>query len=164
MGTCVFGDRCQRSHKGDLKKANVSYGYNEGSSDSYQSPVDKGIARSDKKSASEGEGVQENVQENVQDSLPSGYVMDPIPSEVDEEYAESDVQDRGPSRDDVLSSPSHINADEVTAYKETCIFFLESTCRNGSDCDFSHSISKDIETASRSRLKESNSSKSYLYS
>lgn len=134
MGTCVFGDRCQRSHKGDLKKANASYSPNEGSSDSYESPVDNGIARSDKRSASEGEG------EDVQDSLPSG-----------------------PSRDDILNPLSHINIDEENADKETCIFFLESACGNGSDCDFSHSIPKDTETASGSRLKGSNLSKSYLY-
>jgi hypothetical protein len=160
MGTCVFGHRCQRSHKDDLKKANASYSHNEGSSDSYESPIDNGIARSDKRLASEGE--DEDVQEDVQDSLPSGHVLDPIPSEVGEEYAVSDVQDRGPSRDDILNPPSHINVDEEYAGKETCIFFLEGACGNGSDCDFSHSISKDTETASS--LKGPNSSKSYLYS
>ena len=154
MGTCVFGDRCQRSHKGDLKKANASYSHNEGSSDSYESPIDNGIARSDKRLVSEGQ--DEDVQENVQDSLLSGHVFDPVPSEVGEEYAESDVQDRGPSRDDILIPPSHINVDGEYADKEACIFFFEGTCGNGSDCDFSHSISKDTETAST--LKRPNSS------
>jgi hypothetical protein len=155
----VFGDRCQRSHKADLKKANASYSW---SSDSYESPVDSGIARSDKRST--GEGEDEDVQENVQDSLPSGHVLDHIPLKADEEYAESDVQDSGPSRDDTLNPPSHINVDEENASKETCIFFLEGGCGNGSGCDFSHSIPKDTETASSSRLKGPKSSKSYLYS
>jgi hypothetical protein len=161
----VFGDRCQRSHKGGLKKANASYRNNEGSSDSYEVLVDNGIARSKKRSA--GKVEDEDLQNNVQDSLPSAHVLDPIPSEeidIDEKYAESAVQVSGPSRDDILNPRSHTNVDEENADKETCIFFLESTCRNGSDCDFSHSKFKDTETASGSRLKGPNSSKSYLYS
>ena len=159
----MFGDRCQRSHKGDLKKANASYSYNEGSSNLYESPVEDGIARSDKRSASEDEDEEEDAQENVQDNLPRGHVSDPTTSEVDEEHADSGVQDSGPSRNDILNPPSHIDIDEENADKETCIFFLEGACGNGSDCDFSHSIPKDTETAS-SRLKGPNSSKSYLYS
>jgi hypothetical protein len=150
IGACVFGDRCQRSHKGDLKKANASNSHND------DSPVDNRIARSDKRSASEGEN--EDVQENVR-----RHVSDPIPSEVDEEHVESDVQDSGPSRGVILNPPSHINVDEENADK-TCIFFLEGACRNGSDCNFSHSISKDTETASGSRVKRPNLSKSYLCS
>lgn len=135
----MFGNRCQRSHNVDLKKADASCSHNEGNSDSCEPPVDNGIARSDKRSASEGED------EEVQDSLPSGHMLDPIPSEVDEEYVEPDVQDSGPSRDDILTPP---NAD-----KEACIFFIDGTCRNDSDCEFSHSISKDTGTAGIGRLK-----------
>jgi hypothetical protein len=162
MGTCAFGNRCQRSHNDDLKKANANYSHNEGNSDSYESLVDNGIARSDKRSSSEGE--DEEAQENVQDGLPSGHMLDPIPSEVVEEYAEPDVQDNGPSQEDILTPPSHINIDEENVNKETCIFFIGDTCRNGSDCNFSHSISKDTETTSSGPLKGPNSSKSYLYS
>ena len=142
METCVFGSRCQRSHNVDLKKVDASYSHNEGNSDSYESPVDNGIARSDKRSASEGE--DEEAQENVQNGFPtgSGHMLDPTPSEVFEEYAEPDVQDSGPSRDDIFTSPSRINIDEENANKETCIFFIENTCGNGSDCEFSHSIDR----------------------
>jgi Zinc finger C-x8-C-x5-C-x3-H type (and similar) len=102
MGTCAFGNRCQRSHNDDLK-ANASYSHNEGNSDPYESPVDNGIDRSDKRSSSEGE--DEEAQENVQDGLPNGHMLDPIPSEVVEEYAEPDVQDSGLSQEDILTSP-----------------------------------------------------------
>lgn len=158
METCVFGSRCQRSHNVDSKKADASYNHNEGNSDSYESPVDNGIARSDKRSASEGE--DEEAQENVQDGLPSGHMLDPIPSEVVEGYVEPDVQDSGPGREDIFTSPSHINI----ANKETCIFFIEDTCGNGSDCEFSHSIPKDTKTASSGRPKGLNLSKSYFCS
>ena len=150
----MFGNRCQRSHKGDLKTANASRNHNEGSSDSYDSRVNNGMVQSDKRSASEAE--DEEAQENVQDSLPNGHMLNPIPSE---EHAEPDVQDSGPSRDDILNLPSHINI----AKKEVCIFFIQGTCSDG-DCDFSHLISKDIETANSGRFKGPNLSKSYLYS
>lgn len=167
VATCVFGDRCQRSHKGDSKKANASHSHNEGSSDSYESPVDNGMVRSDKRSASEGEGEDEDedvdIQENPRDNLPIGHMLDPIPPEVDEEYAKSDVLDSGPSRNDTLNLPSHINIGKEKANKEACVFFLEGICGNGG-CDFSHSTSKNTKTASSSRLKGPNLSKSYLYS
>ena len=162
LGTCVFGNRCQRSHNADLKKPDASYTHNEGNSDSYETPVDNGIARSDKRSASEGE--DEEVQENAQDSLPSEHVLDPIHSDVEEEPAKPDVQESGPSRVDIPTPPSHINIKKENTSKETCIFFIEGTCRNTSGCDFSHSISKDTKTAGSGRLKGPNLSKSYLYS
>ena len=164
----MFGKRCQRSHKGEMKIVSASYshnGINGGSSDSYESPVNNEMARYDKRSASEGEGEgededdQEIDQENVRDGLPSGHMLDPI-----EVCAESDVQDSGPSRDNFSNPPSHISVDELNRDKETCIFFLEGTCGNGSDCNFSHSssISKDTDIANGSRLKGLNSSKHIL--
>ena len=159
IGACVFGNRCQRSHKDDLKKVNAS-DLNDGSPDSYDSPIHSRIARSDKRSAREGEN--EDVQEDVRrDSLPSVHVSDPISSEANEKYVESDS---GPSRGVIMNHLSHINVDQEKADKETCIFFLEGACRNGSDCNFSHSISKDTKTASGSRVKWPNLSKSYLCS
>jgi hypothetical protein len=162
MGKCVFGDRCQRSHKRESKEDNVNHSYNEGSSNSYKSPVANGIARSDNGSA----GAGEDVQENIQDSLSSGHVLDPPLSEeidIDEEYVEPEVQDNGSSQqDDVLNpTPLNINIDEEDPDKATCVFFLEGYCGSGSDCDFSHSILKDTKT---NRRKGTKSSKSYLYS
>lgn len=153
MGQCAFGNGCKRSHTCELKEVNADYSYNEGSSNLYDSPVDNGMARSDKGSAGEGE--------DVQDSLPSGHVLDPSLSE---EYPEPEVQDSGSSQDDVLNStPSNIHVNEGNA-DETCRFFLDGSCGSGSDCDFPHSMPKDTEAVSSGRRKGPKSSKSYLYS
>jgi len=156
MGGCAFGDECRRSHRGELKEANANNDYNEVGSSSYESPVENsGIARSNKGSAGGGED------EDVQDSLPSGHVLDPLPSkeiDIDEECAEPDVQDSGPSRDDVLDPPpsnlkeiivDRENADD----KEPCIFFRDGSCGYGSACDFSHSIPDDTEPRDSGRPK-----------
>jgi hypothetical protein len=149
-----------------LKESNVNYSYNEGDSNSYEPPVDNGIIRSDKGSASEGE----DVQENLQDSILIGHELDPSPSQeidIDEESAEPGVQDCGSSQDDALNhttSDININNSDGNADKETCIFFLEGSCGSGSGCDFSHSIPKNTETASSGRRKGPKLSKSNLYS
>jgi hypothetical protein len=92
--------------------------------------------------------------------------LDPLPSELDEEYAEPDVQESGPSREDISNPPSHIHIsiDKENVNKETCIFFIEGSCANDGGCDFSHSISKDTETASGGRLRRLILSKPDLYS
>ncbi|KAF8817552.1 hypothetical protein BYT27DRAFT_7199086 [Phlegmacium glaucopus] len=141
-GICVYGDRCRISHNGESKEANANNSYNEGDSSSYESPVENsGIPRSDKGSTGRGEG--EDSQEDVHDSasLPSEHPSDPLPTkEIGIEYAEPDVQDSGPSRDDV----QEIIVDGEN--KEPCIFFLDGSCELGSTCDFSHPISDDTKT------------------
>ena len=165
-GTCAFGDRCQRSHKVELKEVKAN-NYNEGGSSVNESPAeDSGIPRSDRRSVSRGEN--ENVQEDVQESPPSEHLLDPPPQkevEIDEEYAEPEVQDSGLSRDDVLDSLSfnlkEINVDEENTDKDPCTFFPDGSCANGSACEFPHSIPK--ETSSSVRQGPTNSGKSFYH-
>jgi hypothetical protein len=149
IGTCVFGDRCKNSHRGELTEANNNY--NKGGSKSNESPVENnGISPSHKGSAGE-EG------EDVQDSLPSGL------KEI-EEYAESDIQDSGPSRGDLLDPrSSNIKIDEENADRQPCIFFFEGSCNN-SPCEFSHSIPKHTESSSGFYREPTNFSKSFYHS
>lgn len=155
IGTCVFGDRCKNSHRGELTETNNNY--NKGGSKSNESPENNRISPSHKGSAGE-EG------EDVQDSLPSGHVLNLPPLKEIEEYAESDIQNSGPSRDDLLDPrSSNIKIDEENADRQPCIFFLEGLC-NSSDCEFSHSIPKDTETSSGFHREPTNSSKSFCHS
>ena len=132
MGKCAFGDGCLRPHRGE-SEANANSDYNEGESSSYESLVDNnGTSRFDK-GFLPGEG---------EESLSCG------PSK------ETDAKNIGPNRNDELDLPSSSpngNVDGGDADKETCSFFLEGSCGNGSTCDFSHSIPKRPSNLSKSK-------------